>query len=34
MNPHKLALLHNAILLAAIFAALALDAALFGPAIN
>jgi hypothetical protein len=31
MNPHKLALIHNALLLAAIFAALALDAALFGP---
>lgn len=27
MNPHKLALLHNALLLAAILAALALDAA-------
>lgn len=31
MNPHKLALIQNALLLAVIFAALALDAALFGP---
>lgn len=30
----KQAAIHNALLLAAIFAALALDAALFGPAIN
>lgn len=29
MNPHKLALLHNALLLTVIFAALALDAWLF-----
>lgn len=34
MNPHKLALLHNALLLAVIFAALALDALLFGPPYN
>lgn len=34
MNPHKLALIHNALLLAVIFAALALDAALFGPQFN
>jgi hypothetical protein len=34
MNPHKLALIQNALLCIYILAALALDAALFGPAIN
>jgi hypothetical protein len=34
MNPHKLALIHNALFALYLIAALALDAALFGPAIN
>jgi hypothetical protein len=34
MSPHKTALMHVALLCIYIFAALALDYAIFGPAIN